>query len=847
MLFAALLVLFACGDSNTASTVSNSSENSESVSINESSYDEISSPNESSTSEESGTSESSISDNSDESEETSDESSTQEESSDVSSESSEQSGENSEAEESSTPEESQPEELLGDPLFDYGVPARYLDGYIYYMDEESGYTIGRVKPDGSDKTRYDKSLCMEPGYIHVLGDRLYYRSYPIALGNKLFSLSIDGSDFKCVSGDYEVNLCWGYPTIKPQDKLIFGNDPYYYEPDGTYYILSEDGTIQPIDYDDIPFTREADNSEWIYDYDVFLDHRLYKYRKDNKDEKIYLTDFNIWSYKRDGDKLYIMPDPDMSPDVHGIWSVNDDGTDLKQLCDDVTMLYYIIHGNYIYYSTLIPLGNHNFDHGAVYRMKTDGSEKQKISDENTELEYMINDLVVMVQHTSEKQEKLLILDKNDEIHVICETNTVPYPLCHIEKLVYYKVDTPEGHMVYSLDLETFKFEFFAKIGDRDKLLGDPLFDYGVPARYLDGYIYYMDEETGYTIGRVKPDGTDKARYSKDLYIDPWLIKILDDRVFYMDNNFKLYSMNGDGSDLKCLYDDKKVSIYSFEKSLNNRLFFITVDYKLYSMNSDGSDLKCLSGDLAADMYKCYPDITLKDKIVFGYIDDGSGYEYIIYYIANLDGSDVQPIHYYDIPYNHKDEWLYNYIEFGDQRLYRYKRGHNDERQYLTDFSIMIPTKIDDVFYFMPDADLSPNLHGIWRVNADGSGLEQLCNDFVVAYTIHGDYIYIKDDFYFGTVYRMKTDGSDKKLVSENTNFYDVNGDIIIMVRSVQKDAYTYFILDKYGIEHVFFNTNTSFSRSFIHDRYAYFVIEDKREMYRLDFETLEFEFFSKIK
>ena len=306
-------------------------------------------------------------------------------------------------------------------------------------------------------------------------------------------------------------------------------------------------------------------------------------------------------------------------------------------------------------------------------------------------------------------------------------------------------------------------------------------------------------------------------------------------------------MNGDGSDLKCLYDDKKVRIYSFEKSLNNRLFFITVDYKLYSMNSDGSDLKCLSGDLAADMYKCYPDITLKDKIVFGYIDDGSGYEYIIYYIANLDGSDVQPIHYYDIPYNHKDEWLYNYIEFGDQRLYRYKRGHNDERQYLTDFSIMIPTKIDDVFYFMPDADLSPNLHGIWRVNADGSGLEQLCNDFVVAYTIHGDYIYIKDDFYFGTVYRMKTDGSDKKLVSENTNFYDVNGDIIIMVRSVQKDAYTYFILDKYGIEHVFFNTNTSFSRSFIHDRYAYFVIEDKREMYRLDFETLEFEFFSKIK
>lgn len=454
ILFAALLVLSACGDSNTTSIVSNSYETSESVSINESSSDEISSSNESSTSEESGTSEGSISDNSDESEETSDESSTQEESS----ESSEQSGENSEAEESSTPKESQLEEILGDPLFDYGIPARYLDGYIYYMDEETGYTIGRVKPDGSDKTRYDKSLCMRPGYINILNNKFYFTTYAIEPGIKLYSMNVDGSDLKCLSGEYIADTFTCYPDIKLKDKIVFGD--YNYD---KFYIANLDGSdIQPIDYNDIPFNWD-DDSEWIYDYDVFLDHRLYKYRNDNKAEKVYLTDFNIWSYKRDGDKLYIMPDPDMSPDVHGIWRVNDDGSELEQLCDDIVRLSYIIQDGYIYYSTLIPLGNYNFDHGAVYRMKTDGSEKQKLSDENTELGYMINDLVVMVQHTSEKQEKLLILDKNDEIHVICETNTVPYPLCHIENLVYYKVDAPEGYMVYSLDLETLEFKFFSKI------------------------------------------------------------------------------------------------------------------------------------------------------------------------------------------------------------------------------------------------------------------------------------------------------------------------------------------------------------------------------------------------
>ena len=164
---------------------------------------------------------------------------------------------------------------------------------------------------------------------------------------------------------------------------------------------------------------------------------------------------------------------------------------------------------------------------------------------------------------------------------------------------------------------------------------------------------------------------------------------------------------------------------------------------------------------------------------------------------------------------------------------------------------MIPTKIDDVFYFMPDADLSPNLHGIWRVNDDGTDLKQLCDDISEHYYIFGDYIYyntIGYDVDFGDVYRIKLDGSGKqKLASDDTTVHDVVGDNIIMVQLINSTKFKYYVLNANGVEHVLFNTAQRFSGNFKLENHAYYISGDRKKLYRLDYETFEFEFFARIK
>ena len=163
---------------------------------------------------------------------------------------------------------------------------------------------------------------------------------------------------------------------------------------------------------------------------------------------------------------------------------------------------------------------------------------------------------------------------------------------------------------------------------------------------------------------------------------------------------------------------------------------------------------------------------------------------------------------------------------------------------------MAPTKIDDVFYFMPDADLSPNLHGIWRVNDDGTDLKQLCDDISEHYYIFGDYIYyntIGYDVDFGDVYRIKLDGSGKqKLASDDTTVHDVVGDNIIMVQLINSTKFKYYVLDANGVEHVLFNTAQRFSGNLKLENYAYYISGDRKKLYRLDYETFEFEFFARI-
>lgn len=434
ILLAALLAISSCGDDGVLPTPPSDAES-------ETASDMSVAASENEPSDEESPAESSVEEDSSFEDESSieDESSVEEESS-VEDESS--------VEEESSTEESDIPEDPGNDLFDYGIPQKYIDGYIYYVDANYRY-IGRVKSDGTDKTRYSKELKIN--FIKFWQDKIVFIS---GADSKVYTMNHDGSDIKCISGDIKANTCYCYPDIKYKDKIVFGTfdeEPRY----GEYYIVNPDGSeLQTIDYYDFVLFDE----EWSYGgYEAFLDKRLYRHRHGNEEEKQYLTDFNILSFKKVDDVIYCIPHDAIHPIVTGLWRVNTDGSELKQLCDDIIWSYSIVD-DYIYYSTQTHLGNYDYDFGAIYRMKTDGTEREQLTDENTRLWFIKNETVFFFQNDSDS---LCIMDTDGGNKRVIWVSGYYLSGGNTERYIFFL--NSKSDKLYIFDFETREFSFFSKI------------------------------------------------------------------------------------------------------------------------------------------------------------------------------------------------------------------------------------------------------------------------------------------------------------------------------------------------------------------------------------------------
>ena len=409
MLFAALLVLSACGDSNTASTVSNSSENSESVSINESSYDEISSPNESSTSEESGTSEGSISDNSDESEETSDESSTQDESS-----------------ESSEQPEDKNTKLVTD-LLEGGIPLIDVGDRIFYTKDKM--LVGSVMLDGSDRIRYSHEGL---DCFAVTDSKIFCIDTTNDL--TLCTMNYDGSELTYLP--YKNSMRANYHTYYTEDKVHFhvpyklvGTEIFYHE-----YVVSPDGsTVEEIDE---IWQRESCKNKWFYTnyYDSeYEPGRLARYRYDNSEVQ-YLTDYTVEYMLFLIDKNEAIDEFDgwvyFIRETPGIYRIRTDGSEVQKICDDpVEPLSWYIDGEYIYYQNMNePIEQEDPQcvviPNALYSIRVDGSERARVLDEWTWFQFTRGDTLYYTKRTVKKPAALRsVCHDGTDKRVICADDT----------------------------------------------------------------------------------------------------------------------------------------------------------------------------------------------------------------------------------------------------------------------------------------------------------------------------------------------------------------------------------------------------------------------------------------
>lgn len=188
---------------------------------------------------------------------------------------------------------------------------------------------------------------------------------------------------------------------------------------------------------------------------------------------------------------------------------------------------------YIYYCNVS-------DAGKIYRIKKDGSDKQKINDD-------------------------------------ASTNIIVANGC-----VYYR-NHSDGGKIYRIDIDG---------NNRMKLNDDNSCDINV---YND-WLYYINCDDVHKIYCVKIDGTDRKKISDDS--NTFYLTVLDGSAYYYSYGSanKIYRMRTDGKDKQTLYNG-----YVSYINVANGYIYYEADTNIYRIKTDGTDKRTISDDFPAKM------------------------------------------------------------------------------------------------------------------------------------------------------------------------------------------------------------------------------------------------------
>ena len=287
------------------------------------------------------------------------------------------------------------------------------------------------------------------------------------------------------------------------------------------------------------------------------------------------------------------------------------------------------------------------------------------------------------------------------------------------------------------------------------------------------WIYYMtlsEDATKIDINRIKSDGTSKEVikendweiYSINAYKD-YLYFIAYEEVQDEDTyqNNKIYKMSLDGKELTVINDnhfsDDCKNIYV----TNDRVYYIGENYNIYSMDLYGGDRKLVSKNDTG-----YIGITDKYILYNDFPENPESETDFVTYIMNIDGTDARPL---------TGKRIYNPNIVGNQ-IY-YVNGENSEIH-----KIGVDGKNDTVVYKSPaynmnvsgdyiyylnykneNADSEDEPVCIHKVKVDGTDHQIVCEmtNYSSFINIAGDWIYYTDhddnNYYINMI---KSDGSD---------------------------------------------------------------------------------------
>ncbi|MCL2488020.1 MAG: DUF5050 domain-containing protein [Oscillospiraceae bacterium] len=238
----------------------------------------------------------------------------------------------------------------------HGGLAAIQGDWIYYSNGRDEGRLYRMKADGSDKQKINNDHSL---YINVVGDWIYYCNRSDGYGGSLYRIKIDGSSRQQVSYG-------GCSYINVVDDWIY----YAYD---NLYRRKIDGSNEQKLSDDNPFCWYINVvDDWIY-YCNRNDEEMGTYRiKIDGSDKQKLNNDWLEYINVVGDWIYYN-----NPDDGIIYRMTTNGDD-KQIVGNATLSSNInVVGDWIYYTE----GFWYTGGSCPYRIKTDGSNRQKLSDD----------------------------------------------------------------------------------------------------------------------------------------------------------------------------------------------------------------------------------------------------------------------------------------------------------------------------------------------------------------------------------------------------------------------------------------------------------------------------------
>lgn len=538
--------------------------------------------------------------------------------------------------------------------------------WAYYCNETDGYKLFKISLDGTKKQK----LTEESAYsAYILNQWIFYRS-----GSNIYRIKTDGTEINCLSGVstsgyFFITHDWiyylhngdnffyrarldGNEVTKVTDELIcdfqvvdqwiyynkWSNSPSEIQ---RIFKMKLDGTCKTKVNSDESHNINIDDTGWIY-YSNYSDgFNLYKIKCDGtKRTKIndeYTSNINIsgeWIYYESNghygnEQFRIKKDGSQKEKISKKYKLNSNVINLEENYDvsvsDTVMGntnsnihnegIAAIQKGWIYY-------NNSSDKNSLYRIKEDGTLKQKISDDKPTYINVIGERVyynfkgnIYSIRTNGQDKKLLENGRVSELLVAGDT-------------IYYLLGRDSYNEIYKMKIDgTNKERVMKDESDEDNVSIDYF-------SIIGDWIYYIDFYKDFY--RVRVDGTELARIS-DIRTCAF---VFDNNSLYYNNWFdkwSLYKVGMSSNNKIKLTEEKPISM----NQSSDWIYFVGSTYNegnLYRIKKDGSKKEVISHDVGC----VYNSINIVGEWIYYIQSLNQEYEPLIYRMK-IDGSEKQQV------------------------------------------------------------------------------------------------------------------------------------------------------------------------------------------------------------